>query len=69
MTTVRLFSAKACPFAHRTRLVLAEKGVEFELTEIDLSNKPRDFAAVSAYGNVPAEYYIERYARFARQAA
>ncbi|HTB73470.1 MAG TPA: glutathione S-transferase family protein [Polyangiaceae bacterium] len=54
MTTVRLFSAKACPFAHRTRLVLAEKGVGFELTEIDLSNKPKDFAAVSAYGKVPA---------------
>ena len=54
MSAVRLFSAKACPFAHRTRLVLAEKGVGFELTEIDLQNKPKDFTAVSAYGKVPA---------------
>ena len=54
MTTVRLFSARACPFAHRTRLVLAEKGEAFELREIDLQNKPQDFAAVSAYGKVPA---------------
>jgi glutathione S-transferase len=54
VTTVRLFSARACPFAHRTRLVLAEKAVRFDLTEIDLQNKPQGFAAVSAYGKVPA---------------
>jgi glutathione S-transferase len=54
MTTIQLFSAKACPFAHRTRLVLAEKGVPFELNEIDLLNKPANFLAVSAYGKVPA---------------
>jgi glutathione S-transferase len=54
MSSVQLFSAKACPFAHRTRLVLAEKRVPFQLTEIDLQNKPASFVAVSAYGKVPA---------------
>jgi glutathione S-transferase len=54
MTTIQLFSAKACPYAHRTRLVLAEKRVPFALHEIDLQNKPANFLAVSAYGKVPA---------------
>jgi len=55
MAKVSLFSARACPFAHRTRLVLAEKKIPFELKEVDLQNKPAWFdAKVSAYGKVPA---------------
>lgn len=54
MSTVQIYSAKACPFAHRTRLVLLEKGIEFELTEIDLQNKPAWFSQISRYGKVPA---------------
>lgn len=54
MTTVQIYSAKACPFAHRTRLVLLEKGIDFELTEIDLKNKPDWFTQISRYGKVPA---------------
>lgn len=55
MTKVSLYSARACPFAHRTRLVLAEKKIPFELKEIDLQNKPAWFdRTVSAYGKVPA---------------
>jgi glutathione S-transferase len=55
MAKVTLYSARACPFAHRTRLVLAEKKIEFELQEIDLQNKPAWFdKSVSAYGKVPA---------------
>lgn len=54
MTSVQIFSAKACPFAHRTRLVLLEKGIDFTLTEIDLQNKPEWFTNVSRYGKVPA---------------
>jgi glutathione S-transferase len=54
MATLTLFSARACPFAHRTRLVLTQKGVDFELQEIDLQNKPSWFTAVSGYGKVPA---------------
>jgi len=52
--TIELFSARVCPFAHRTRLVLAEKGLDFELTEIDFKDKPKRFLEISRYGKVPA---------------
>lgn len=54
MSQLKLFSARACPFAHRTRLVLGEKGLDFELVEIDLQNKPAWFESVSVYGKFPA---------------
>lgn len=55
MADIRLFSARACPFAHRSRLVLSHKRVPFELVEIDLQNKPAWFdRSVSGYGKVPA---------------
>ncbi|HEX6243505.1 MAG TPA: glutathione S-transferase family protein [Polyangiales bacterium] len=54
MSHIVLYSARACPYAHRTRLVLAHKGVPFELFEVDLQNKPSWFADVSGYGKVPA---------------
>lgn len=33
--TLELYRASVCPFAHRTRLTLLEKGLDFQLTEID----------------------------------
>jgi glutathione S-transferase len=54
MSELKLYSARACPFAHRTRLVLAEKKLAFELVEIDLANKPAWYGGVSLYGKVPA---------------
>lgn len=54
MGTVEIFSAEVCPYAHRTRLVLMQKGVDFSLTEIDLSSKPEWFTEVSPYGKVPS---------------
>jgi glutathione S-transferase len=57
---ITLFSARACPFAHRTRLVLAEKKLDFELCEIDLQNKPAWFNTVSSYGKVPALQHNEQ---------
>jgi glutathione S-transferase len=53
MAEVEIYSASVCPYAHRTRLALLEKGVDFKLTEIDLQNKPEWFADVSPYGKVP----------------
>ena len=52
--SLELFSAKVCPYAHRTRLVILEKGIDCELTEIDFKAKPERFLKVSAYGKVPA---------------
>ena len=54
MSEIKLYSARACPFAHRTRLVLGEKRLKFELIEIDLANKPAWYKDVSLYGKVPA---------------
>jgi glutathione S-transferase len=54
MSELTLYSARACPYAHRTRLVLAEKRLRFETVEIDLRNKPGWFQNVSGYGKVPA---------------
>lgn len=55
MGLVKLYSARACPFAHRTRLVLSHKNIGFEIVEIDLKNKPEWFTReVSGYGKVPA---------------
>lgn len=53
MSKVELFSFTSCPYAQRTRMALIEKGIEFELTEIDLFNRPAWFKDVSPYGKVP----------------
>jgi glutathione S-transferase len=54
MAEIKLYSAVVCPYAHRTRLVLQEKGIDFDLIEIDLQNRPEGFTKVSPYGKVPA---------------
>lgn len=51
---IKLYSTRGCPFAHRSRLVLAEKQLAFELIEIDLGKKPAWYGEVSLYGKVPA---------------
>lgn len=53
MTEIEIYSAALCPFAQRSRLTLSEKGVPFELIEIDLQNKPANFLEISPYGKVP----------------
>ncbi|MEH2382239.1 MAG: glutathione S-transferase family protein [Nostoc sp.] len=54
MAEIKIYSAVVCPYAHRSRLVLQEKGIDFELIEIDLQNKPQGFTDISPYGKVPA---------------
>ncbi len=54
METIELFSARVCPFAHRSRLALMEKNLPFELIEIDLNDKPAWYAEVHPGGAVPA---------------
>ncbi len=51
--TLELFSAQVCPYAHRSRLALAEKGLAFTLSEIDLADKSQRFLDISPYGKVP----------------
>jgi glutathione S-transferase len=49
----KLYNTQRCPYARRTRIVLYEKGIEFEAHEVDLSNKSEEFLSVSPYGKVP----------------
>lgn len=50
---MRLFFATGCPYAQRTRALLTHLRQPFEPREIDLSNKPADFLALSPTGAVP----------------
>ena len=48
-----LYSGTTCPFSQRCRLVLFEKGMDFEVREVDLFNKPEDISTMNPYGQVP----------------
>ena len=43
-----LYSGTTCPFSHRCRFVLFEKGMDFEIRDVDLFAKPEDIADVVA---------------------
>ena len=49
----KLYNTQRCPYARRTRMVLHEKGVEFESYEVDLENKSEEFLKASPTGKVP----------------
>jgi glutathione S-transferase len=48
-----LVSHQLCPYVQRVAIVLAEKGVDFERRDIDLSAKPDWFLAISPLGKTP----------------
>jgi glutathione S-transferase len=48
-----LISFKLCPFVQRSVIILLEKGMEFDITYIDLKNPPEWFLEVSPFGKVP----------------
>jgi glutathione S-transferase len=48
-----LISNHLCPYTQRAAIQLAEKGVAYERTYIDLANKPEWFLKVSPLGKVP----------------
>ncbi len=50
---VKLYNTQRCPYARRTRIVLHEKGIDFETHEVDLANKSEEFLGVSPTGKVP----------------
>ena len=50
---MRLYSGTACPYSHRCRIVLFEKGMDFEVIDVDLMNKSEDVATMNPYGKVP----------------
>ena len=48
-----LYSGITCPFSHRCRFVLYEKGMDFEIKDVDIYNKPEDLAVMNPYNQVP----------------
>lgn len=48
-----LYSGSTCPFSHRCRFVLCEKGCDFEINDIDMFNKPPEIDAMNPYGELP----------------
>ncbi|ANU66443.1 glutathione S-transferase N-terminal domain-containing protein [Turicimonas muris] len=48
-----LYSGNTCPFSQRCRFVLFEKGMDFEIRDIDLYHKPEDINVMNPYGEVP----------------
>ena len=48
-----LHSGTTCPFSQRCRFVLYEKGMDFEIRDIDLFNMPEDISVMNPYGKVP----------------
>jgi RNA polymerase-associated protein len=48
-----LYSGTTCPFSQRCRFVLFEKGMDFEIRDVDLYNKPEDIAIMNPYAQVP----------------
>lgn len=48
-----LYSGTFCPYSQRCRIVLFEKGMDFEIKDIDVHNKPEDLAVMNPYNAVP----------------
>lgn len=49
-----LYSGSTCPFSQRCRIVLFEKGMDFQVIDVDMHNKPEDLAVLNPYNKVPA---------------
>ncbi len=48
-----LFSGDLCPFSHMVRIVLAEKGINYESISVDPNNTPEDLKDLNPYNEVP----------------
>jgi RNA polymerase-associated protein len=48
-----LYSGTTCPYSHRCRIVLYEKGMDFEVIDVDVSNKPEDLIELSPDNRLP----------------
>ena len=50
---MKLYSGTVDPYSHRCRIVLFEKGMDFEVIDVDLANKPEDLAILNPHNAVP----------------
>ena len=50
---MKLYSNSVDPFSHRCRIVLFEKGMDFEVIDVDLENNSEDLSILSPYSSAP----------------
>jgi glutathione S-transferase len=50
---ITLYDADRCPYCARVRIVLAEKGLEYETVEVDLDDRPAWIYEKNPLGRVP----------------
>src|SRR4029078_11286241 len=48
-----LYSGTTDPFSQRCRIVLHEKGMDFQIIDVDVDHKPEDLAVMNPYNQVP----------------
>lgn len=48
-----LFSSDLCPRCHVVRIVLAEKGINFDVQPVDVDDTPEDLKDLNPYNEVP----------------
>jgi len=48
-----LYSGTVDPFSQRCRIVLFEKGMDFQIIDVDVFNMPEDLAVINPYSKVP----------------
>lgn len=48
-----LYSGTTDPFSQRCRIVLFEKGMDFQIIDVDMFNKPEDLAVINPHNKVP----------------
>ncbi len=52
-SVMTLFSSSTDPYCHRTRIVLAEKGITYEIANVKADNLPEDLVDLNPYNSVP----------------
>ena len=52
-SVMTLFSDPACPYCHRVRIVLAEKGISVDIVDVDAKDLPDEVMDFNPYGTVP----------------
>ena len=52
-SVMTLFSGADDVYSHQVRLVVAEKGINVEIVDVDPSNPPEDLIDLNPYNNVP----------------
>ena len=52
-SVMSLFTGASDVHSHRVRIVLAEKGINFDAVDVDAANPPEDLMELNPYGSVP----------------